>query len=429
MRIAALLLLAATAAGAQPRTAIDAARWLTLDFPAVRIGVAEYDDGPTGATVFHFPKGAKAAVDVRGGAPGTINTDTLRLGYDSAFVDAVTFAGGSSYGLSVATGVAQAIKATQDDPNQLASIATVTGAIIFDVGPRRYSTIVPDEPLGRAAFAAAAPGRFPVGAHGAGRFAMQSGYYGDDARTYSGQGAAFRQIGPTKIAVFTVVNALGAIVDRAGNIVRCAHPPCGTIAARLAQKTLAEMPPEGPTPATTLTLVVTNQKLSFWALYRLAIQVHTSMARAIQPFHTTNDGDVLFALSTDEVENAALTLPNLGVAASELAWDAVLSSVPELDAPANGGLKAAAPRDPVGEYEFAFAPGARATITRSGVALTITATRGSIYLPANTPVALVEQSPNEFRVANARGARLRVDADGFTINPGQWPIRAVRVPR
>src|SRR5688500_16602197 len=96
---------------ATPRTSIDAARWLTLDFPAMRIGVAEYDDGPTGATVFHFPKGAKAAVDVRGGAAATINTDFLRLGYDSAFVDAVTFAGGSSYGLAVATGVAQAIQA------------------------------------------------------------------------------------------------------------------------------------------------------------------------------------------------------------------------------------------------------------------------------------------------------------------------------
>src|SRR5207248_3952067 len=131
------------AAALTAHTNIDAQRWLDFDFPAVRIGVAEYEEGPTGATVFYFPKGAKAAVDVRGGAPGTINTDALRLAYDAPFVDAVTFAGGSSYGLSVATGAAQAIKEQRENPNELASIATVAGAIIFDVGPRRYSTVVP----------------------------------------------------------------------------------------------------------------------------------------------------------------------------------------------------------------------------------------------------------------------------------------------
>jgi hypothetical protein len=74
---------------------------LTFDFPAVRIGVAEYEEGPTGAT---------AVVDVRGGAPGTLNTDLLRLGLDAPVVNAITLAGGSAYGLSVATGVANALK-------------------------------------------------------------------------------------------------------------------------------------------------------------------------------------------------------------------------------------------------------------------------------------------------------------------------------
>jgi 6-aminohexanoate-oligomer endohydrolase len=416
--LAALFALAAAA----PRTVIDAQRWLEIDFPAIRIGAAEYDDGPTGTTVFYFPKSAKAAVDVRGGAPGTINTDALRLGYDSAFVDAVTFAGGSSYGLSVATGVAQAIKERQADPNALASIATVSGAIIFDVGPRRYSSVVPDERLGRAAFEAATATRFPLGAHGAGRFAMQSGYFGDDARTYSGQGAAFRQVGPTKVAVFTVVNALGAVVDRSGNVVRCGSPPCGTIAARLQAK-VAALAAQPKTTATTLTLVVTNQKLPFWALQRLAIQVHSSMARAIQPFHTTNDGDVLFALSTDEVENDALGVANLGVIASELAWDAVLSSVPELD-PADTrapiALDAAALRKFEGQYELA--PGVRATVALRGDALVISATRPSLYLPAGQAVTLTPVSPTEFRMLNARRDRLRFDAEGLTINPGHWPI-------
>ena len=83
---------------------------LDLDFPALHIGIAEYAEGPTGTTVFYFPNKAKIAVDVRGGAPGTMNTDYLRLGYDRPVMDAVVFAGGSWYGLSAGTGVAEGIK-------------------------------------------------------------------------------------------------------------------------------------------------------------------------------------------------------------------------------------------------------------------------------------------------------------------------------
>ncbi len=79
----------------------------------------------------------------------------------------------------------------------------------------------------------------------------------------------------------------------------------------------------------TISLLVTNQELAFSDLERLAIQVHTSMARAIQPFATTNDGDVLYAATTGEVENPELSVTDLGVIAAEVAWDAILSSVPD----------------------------------------------------------------------------------------------------
>ena len=62
-------------------------RTLTFDWPAIRIGTGEYAEGPTGVTVFHFPKRVLAAVDVRGGSPGTVNTDILRLGYEAADID------------------------------------------------------------------------------------------------------------------------------------------------------------------------------------------------------------------------------------------------------------------------------------------------------------------------------------------------------
>ena len=83
---------------------------LRFEFPEMRVGIAEYDEGPTDTTVFYFPKGVKAAVDVRGGAPGTVNATALMDSYESKMMQAVVFSGGSWYGLSAATGVANGIK-------------------------------------------------------------------------------------------------------------------------------------------------------------------------------------------------------------------------------------------------------------------------------------------------------------------------------
>lgn len=426
---------AATPAPA-PRAEVPQGRpELRFDFPGVRIGVAEYPDGPTGATVFHFPRPVMTAVDVRGGSPAAINTDALRLSYDEPFVDAITFAGGSSYGLSVATGVAEALRDQRTDPGALANIATVAGAIIFDLGPRRFTTITPDGRLGRLALEQAREGVFPIGATGAGRFATQGGYFG--ARTYSGQGAAFRQIGPTKVAVFTVVNALGHVVARDGRVVRCPGPTpddCGTIHDRIASRLGTLAPAQDPRGNTTLTLVLTNQRLPVWALQRLAVQVHMAMGRSIHPYATTNDGDVLFAATTAEVENPDLPVEDLGLLASEVAWDAVLSSVPALDAPEAPGPApdAQALRSFAGTYEFA--PDMRVTIEEeAGRLWALGPDRANLYLPQRERVALEPAGPVDFRIPGTRGDRLRFGrvrgrVTGLTINPGHWPVRARRLP-
>jgi hypothetical protein len=81
-----------------------------------------------------------------------------------------------------------------------------------------------------------------------------------------------------------------------------------------------------PNPAnTTISVIVTNLKLPFFALQRLGFQIHSSMGRAIQPFATPLDGDVLFAASTDEVEDPSVDLGELGTFAGEVMWDALLS--------------------------------------------------------------------------------------------------------
>jgi L-aminopeptidase/D-esterase-like protein len=429
-----------------PRISFEG-RALSFDFPAVQIGVAEYEEGPTGATVLLFRKPVMAAVDARGGAPGTVNTDALRLAYDEPFVHAITLAGGSSYGLAVATGVANALKEKMFAPGDWRNIAVVPGAIIFDLGGRRFNAITPDERLARAAVDAARSGWIPLGARGAGRFAMQGGYLGD--RQHSGQGAAFRQVGDVKVLVVTVVNAFGAIVDRNGRMLRCSHPVAGECAAisealssHLAGLAAAKLGDadagkhSGPTANTTITVVVTNQALPFWSLQRLAVQVHNSMARAIQPFGTEVDGDTLFAVTTGEVKNAKSGTAELGTLASEVAWDAILASAPELPAARPRvaiALTAALSNAYIGRYEFA--PGVIGEVRRAGADLEMGITgQESAYLPVGQWVLLRAAGTDEFDLATPRTDHVHLDRDarggisGLTINPGSWPVRARRLP-
>jgi L-aminopeptidase/D-esterase-like protein len=334
---------AATAAdqnGLVANTAIDGPV-LTFDWPAIEVGVGSYEEGPTGVTVIRFPKRASLAVDVRGGGPGTVNTDLLRLGYSRPFGDAIVFSGGSAYGEETITAVATGLKDDSVRSGDFVDVAIVPGAIIYDFGGRRLNEIYPDKRLAQAALRAVRPGVFPLGAQGAGRMAMQGGFFGCNA--HSGQGGAFRQVGAVKIAAFTVVNAYGAVTDRAGRLVACNRPKSWgnlTMTSELLRNlpqslkadwdaAAAASPDAGGTKNTTISLIVTNQKLDYASLQRLAVQVHTSMARAIQPFSTSEDGDTLYAASTQEVDSNELNPVTLTTIAGEAMWDAVLASVPD----------------------------------------------------------------------------------------------------
>jgi 6-aminohexanoate-oligomer endohydrolase len=298
-------------------------RELHFDFPGLKVGIAEYEEGPTGCTVFHLPPGGAAcSVDIRGGSPGIIGN------YEWAH--AVCFAGGSLYGLEAACGVAAELMAMRGYTVGWEDVELVLGAIVYDFG-RRDNAIYPDAELGRQALRAAKVGVFPLGRRGAGRSVTVGKTFDLEQGEFSGQGGAFRQIGPTKIAVFTVVNAFGAIVDREGNVVRGHYDAERDVRTPLVEGLEAQLPQVAP-GNTTLTLVITNQTLTRRELRQLGVQVHGSMGRAIQPFHALVDGDVLYTVSTNEVENPDVTSMSLGVLASELAWDAVLSSLDESSA-------------------------------------------------------------------------------------------------
>jgi L-aminopeptidase/D-esterase-like protein len=303
----------------KPRTTFDAPE-LTFDFPGLLIGIAEYDEGPTGCTVFSFPAGANTAIDVRGGSAG------MTQQYEHSH--AICLAGGSLLGLEAAGGVVAGIFAQHNYPPH--RFPLVNGAIIYDYD-LRDNTIYPDKALGRAAFEAARPGVFPVGARGAGRSASVGGVLVSGRAEPGGQGGAYQEIKGVKLAVFTVVNALGSIVDRAGKVVRGNRDDSTgerkNILADLKERIATDQPIQEVWGNTTLTVLVTNQNLQQRELVQLGRQAHTSMSRAIYPFHTLMDGDVFYTVTTGEVQSDKLSVTMLGMLASELAWDAVLSAV------------------------------------------------------------------------------------------------------
>ena len=439
---AALILTALLPAQAQQSglvaTVAHAPHELHFDWPAVEISSATYEAGPTGLTLFHFPHRVMAVVDVRGGGPGTINTDMLRLGSAQADVDNVVITGGSLMGEEAITGAATGEKDLGMRSGNDMPVAV--GAIIYDLHEHRLNDIYPDKPLAVAALKSLRPGVFPLGAQGAGRMAMQGSLF--DCAAHSGQGAAFRQIGDLKIAVFVVINARGTIVDRQGKVVSCPGNPQWTTQTAISQflptgldlsDTL--LPPSSPTSNTTISLVVVNRRMEPSTLQRLAVQVHTSIARAIQPFSTVEDGDTLFAVSTQEVEPTAggLTDVGLDITAGEMMWDAILSSVPDNTRVAVP--PAVTPKNPArlsGSYRLG--DNVVFDVWEQDGAL-ILRPRGEIWFfdLANQPTKLTATSDTDFYVNSQYRTRLsfvvsqKGRATGVVVNPGGWALQGQRI--
>jgi L-aminopeptidase/D-esterase-like protein len=306
-----------------PRVGIEGRR-VDVDFPSLQVGVAEYDDGPTGCTVLALDRLASVAIDVRGGMPGVFNA-SLRA------VEAVCLAGGSILGLEAAAGVAAARFASRGHDPRL--LPLVTGGVIYDFAAPGRSGVYPDAALGQAALQAAVSGHVPVGPVGAGRSATCGKLGRAGWAEPGGQGAAFGTVGDARIVAVVVVNALGVIVDRAGQVVRGNRNPDNGERSYLSTEDMAfghERQKQRFAPrvseATTLTVVITDARLGGDERTQLARQIHASLARAIHPFHCTGDGDALWLLTTNEKDPNA-TPTAIGAAASELAWDAVLNAV------------------------------------------------------------------------------------------------------
>ena len=308
----------------------DHERVVEFDFPRVSIGVAEYAEGPTGVTVVEVEGGARTAIDERGGAIGI----TGRYPFNHA----IAIAGGSVHGLAAASGVTDALLEERGRRTGFGDLSLVTGACIYDFAVRD-NAITPDNALGRAAHERRDARRVPVGRAGAG-VGGSCGKMSPRSTEWAGQGVAFHEFGGFKVLALTVVNAVGAVIDRDGTVLRGNVQPDGTRRHPVIDGTglfeNEQSSAGGPqTGNTTISVVVTNAKLSDTDLRQLATQIHSSMHRGIQPFHTQLDGDTLFLLTTDEVDlpvynprdGLGQSIASFGAIASEVMWDAIIEGV------------------------------------------------------------------------------------------------------
>lgn len=302
------------------------------------VGHAGSPDGASGVTVVRFAAATPTVVDVRGGASATY--DTASLSVDATFGRrwAIFFSGGSLFGLDAARGIRTCI--LEDGGGHRAfrnptPIAPVSGAALFDL-PTRPGPLPDYLSLGYAACRGAR--RTPVlpGRQGAGAGALVGKYRGRARAMRGGIGSAAARLGPGWVGVLTVVNAVGAIRDPAtGRWTAGARGPRGRI-----------LPPRfspgraAATGGTTLTLAVTDLPLGRPALARVAAIVHGGVGRAVVPYQTSTDGDVVFAATT---EASPRRLPDrregdvadrVGTEAAELAVEAVLRAVRASNGPA-----------------------------------------------------------------------------------------------
>ena len=307
---------------------------LITDVAGLKVGNADDARLASGVTVLIPDRPVVAAVDVRGGGPGTRETDALGLAGTVEEVHAVVLSGGSAFGLSAATGVQSYLRERGigfDVGGQRVPI--VPQAILFDLlngGDKDWGPSPPYERLARLACEAASLS-FELGSSGAGHGATTATLRG-------GLGSASELLeGGLVVGALVAANPVGSVT--VGSTRHFWAAPfeqgaefggLGWPSPMLDDATQHRLK-GGPQQNTTIAIVATNARLTKSEAYRLAVMAQTGLARAILPVHTPLDGDTVFALATGEVAltGGARGLALLGAAAADTLTRAIARGIYE----------------------------------------------------------------------------------------------------
>ncbi len=298
------------------------------DVPGLRLGHASLGDTGVTAVVAGSPQGMTGGVDVRGGGPGTRETDLLAPHNTVQRVHAVILGGGSAFGLAAADGAMTELESRgygfpvfgEDAPGPRVPI--VPAAVIFDlvVGSADHRPTASD---GAAAVRAALAGHDgDSGSVGAGSGATAGVLRG-------GFGQASARVGEYTVAAGVVANPVGSVVDPATGRLHGdpSHPAVDV-------RAFGELKRPTPQLNTTIGVVATDAPVTKAQATRLAMTGHDGIARAVHPAHSPLDGDTLFALGTSSGDRGVdlETMSALSAAAAETVAaavvDAVVSAVP-----------------------------------------------------------------------------------------------------
>jgi len=275
------------------------------DIPGIKVGHEQNLEAATGCTVIICKEGAYAGVDVRGGAPGTRETDLLNPVNLVEQVHAVMLAGGSAFGLDAASG---AMKYLEENgigfDVGVTKVPIVASAVLFDLTCGDYK-VRPDRDMGYSACLKATDRECPEGSIGAGTGATVGKIRGMDYAMKGGLGSYCLKAGDLMVGAIVAVNCLGDIVDSvdgrilAGTLADDKKSFANTEEVMIKQYDDKKNLFSGNT---TIGVVATNAKLNKTQANKVASMAHNGYGRAIRPAHSMFDGDTIFALATSKVE-------------------------------------------------------------------------------------------------------------------------------
>jgi L-aminopeptidase/D-esterase-like protein len=320
------------------------------DVRGIEVGHAQDDSALTGCTVILSRKGAVAGVDVRGGAPGTRETDLLNPINLVDKVHAVMLAGGSAFGLDAASGVMRYLDERKIGFNTgVAKVPIVPAAILFDLNVGR-ADVRPDLEMGYRACLAASSKVVAEGNVGAGTGASVGKLMGAKQAMKSGLGSASISIGSgLVVGALAVVNTFGDVIDsNTGEIVaglrsakvgplQIGAPGYFADTLQMMKTFLGKSVLSFATRTNTLGVVAVNASLTKPEMTKVAQMAQDGIARSTRPAHTMLDGDTVFALATGGKKVDASTV---GAYAAEALAQAVVRAARA--AHSAGGLPGAA---------------------------------------------------------------------------------------
>jgi L-aminopeptidase/D-esterase-like protein len=309
-----------------------ARRNLITDVVGILVGNADDVELASGVTAMIFEEPAVAGVDVRGGAPGTRETDLLEPHRSVERIDGIVLSGGSAFGLDAASGV-QALLREKGRGFAIADIRVpiVSGAVLFDLlngGNKNWGRYPPYRDLGYAA-AASAERVFALGTAGAGFGATTVTLKGG-----LGSASALTRTGHT-VGALVAVNACGSVNIGDGPHFWAAPYELDNefgglgLPIPIPPKALIPHAKGGPGESTTIAIVATDAALGKAQVKQLAVMAQDGFARAIYPAHTTLDGDTVFSTSTGRrpLADPIVELAELGAVAANVVARAVARGV------------------------------------------------------------------------------------------------------